>query len=440
MKESTKATRTEDGAEAKGDFADTSSPVAEDEKYLTDLNKECETKSFDYQQRQIVRQGEIEAIMKAIEIMGDAATVDPKAAAAMMQGAVALAQLRSSVHSPVQDSVATFLNQKADKIGSRLLALLASKAASDPFTKVKRMIKDMITKLMEEANQEAEHKAFCDTEMNTNKQTRDKKTEVSETLSADIEELTADIAKLGSEITELGEMVAAIDAAVAKATADRNEEKAKNAQTLSDAKMGAEAVAKALAVLKEFYEKAATPVLQPAPQQGPIAWDNKALQILKNGGATLLQVNAVTQKGKIPGAPEMEEGAYTGMGNGGVLGLMEVCQSDFEKQIAEIMASETEAAKDYDTFMADSKQDKAVKLTDQGHKTASKQEKTSNLATAKKDLRITQDELHAAMQYYEKLKPDCEVKAMSYEEKVAQRKAEIESLQEALEILAGDNI
>merc|ERR1719310_88168 len=234
----------------------------------------------------------------------------------MVQRGVSLVQLRSSVHSPVQDAVASFLEQKAGSIGSRLLALVASKAAVDPFKKVKKMIEDMITKLMEEANEEAEHKGFCDTEMTTNKQTRDKKTEVSETLSADIEELTADIAKLGSEITELGEMVAAIDAAVAKATADRNDEKAKNGQTLSDAKMGAEAVAKALAVLKEFYEKAAVPVLQPAPQQGPIAWDNKALQILKTGGASaaammqthkhvsLLQVGA-DKKGKIPGAPEM---------------------------------------------------------------------------------------------------------------------------------------
>merc|ERR1719387_79557 len=344
----------------------------------------------------------------------------------MIQGTVSLAQLRSTVRSPVLDSVSNFLNAKASSIGSRLLALIANKAAVDPFKKVKKMIQDMITKLMEEANEEANQKAFCDTEMNTNKQTRDKKTEVSETLMADI--------------TELGNQVAEIDAAVSKATADRNDEKAKNQQTLSDAKMGAEAVAKAIAVLKEFYEKAATPVEQPAPQQGPIAWDNKALQILKNGGATLLQVGAVKGKGRIPGAPEMEEGAYTGMGNGGVLGLMEVCQSDFEKIISETMATETEAAKDFDTFIADSKQDKAVKTTDQTHKAASKQEKESNLATAHKDLRITQEELHAAMEYYEKLKPDCEAKVMSYEEKVAQRKAEIESLQEALEILSGENI
>merc|ERR1719310_1376181 len=105
-----------------------------------------------------------------------------------------LVQVRSDDYSPTQDAVANFLEQKAEATNSRVLALLASKAASDPFSKVKTMIKDMITKLMEEANAEAEHKAFCDTEMTTNKQTRDKKTAQSEQLEADIEELTSDIA------------------------------------------------------------------------------------------------------------------------------------------------------------------------------------------------------------------------------------------------------
>merc|ERR1719409_1066259 len=119
---------------------------------------------------------------------------------------------------------------------------------------------------------------------------------------------------------------------------------------------------------------------------------------------------------------------------------MEVCQSDFTKLEAETSATEAEGAREYEKFMNDSSQDKAVKLTDQTHKRNQKQTKESNLATAKKDLRITQDELHAAMEYYEKLKPDCEAKVLSYAAKVAQRKAEIDSLQEALQILAGDNV
>jgi len=272
--------------------------------------------------------------------------------------------------------------------------------------------------------------------MGTNKQTRDKKTAQSEELNADIEELSSAISKLGSEITELANELSTLDAAVEEATKQRFEEKAKNTDTTNDTKAGAAAVAQALAILKEFYEKAATPVEQPAPQQGPITYDNRALQILKtsSGGASFLQVSALRQ----PGAPEMEEGSYTGMANGGVLGLMEVCQSDFEKLLAETAASESEAAKVFDEFKADSAQDKAVKETDQKHKTAEKSTKESDLATAHKDLRITQEELHAANEYYEKLKPDCEVKVMSYAEKKAAREAEIESLKEALTLLVGN--
>ena len=69
----------------------------------------------------------------------------------------------------------------------------------------------MISKLMEEANEAADHKAFCDAEMSTNKQTRDSKATEAEGLKADIEGLTADIAKLAEEITDLASQIAAID-------------------------------------------------------------------------------------------------------------------------------------------------------------------------------------------------------------------------------------
>ena len=42
--------------------------------------------------------------------------------------------------------------------------------------------------------------------------------------------------------------------------------------------------------------------------------------------------------------------------------------------------------------------------------------------------------------YLDKLRPECEVKVMSYEEKVARREAEIEGLKQALSILEGQDI
>ena len=59
-----------------------------------------------------------------------------------------------------------------------------------------RPSQDLIVRLMEEANEEAEHKGWCDTELSTNEQTRKEKTAAVETLHAEIDELSASIAKL----------------------------------------------------------------------------------------------------------------------------------------------------------------------------------------------------------------------------------------------------
>merc|ERR1719155_200943 len=129
------------------------------------------------------------------------------------------------------------------------------------------MIKDLVVKLIEEANEEAEHKGWCDTEMSTNEQTRKKKTDATEALTAEVDELEASIARLTEEITNLTKAVGELDAAIAKATGIREAEKEKNTATIADAQAAQAAVAKALEVLKTFYEKAgdATSLVQQEP-------------------------------------------------------------------------------------------------------------------------------------------------------------------------------
>merc|ERR1719355_102619 len=99
-----------------------------------------------------------------------------------------------------------------------MLSTVAQHAQEDPFRKVIKMIKDLIVRLMEEAAEEAEHKAWCDEELSTNEQTRKEKTAAVETLHADIDELEASIQQLTQEIQKLTEAIAELTKAMAEAT------------------------------------------------------------------------------------------------------------------------------------------------------------------------------------------------------------------------------
>jgi len=310
--------------------------------------------------------------------------------------------------------VAAFLNDQANKLHSRILSSIAMRVenthGADPFKKIKLLIEELITRLMEEAQAEAEHKAWCDKEMATNAHTRKEKSAAVDTLTATIDELNASMAKLTEELAALKTAVDEIDAAVAKATALREKEKEENTQAIKDAQEGAAAVKEALKVLKDFYAKAA-------------------------------KATSLSQKGKRQ--PEIfDEKPYKGMGgdSGGVVGMLEVIESDFARLESDTKAAEATAQKEYDEFMTDSKVDKSEKSTDIEHKTAKKQDESQALTTKNEDLEGTQKELDAALAYFDKLKPSCVDSGVSYEDRVARRKEEIESLQEALKILNGEDI
>merc|ERR1740138_783684 len=110
----------------------------------------------------------------------------------------------------------TYLKMRANALNSRVLTQLAASAGADPFKKVKKLIQDLIVRLMEEANEESEHKGWCDTELATNEATRKEKTQKVETLHAEIDQLEASIAKLTEELKQLTQEVAELDAKVAE--------------------------------------------------------------------------------------------------------------------------------------------------------------------------------------------------------------------------------
>merc|ERR1719160_657670 len=159
------------------------------------------------------------------------------------------------------------------------------------------------------------------------------------------------------------------------------------AKASTDFKGAAQAVEEAIHVLKEFY-----------------------------AGASLLQA-----KGKT--------------GNDSIIAILENSGAEFTKMYMEAETTETAAADAYAKLMDESKVTKAAKTAEIG---ASESEvKSLNVAIQNggEDLKMVAKELDAIMSYIEKLKPQCEVKVMTYAEKKAKREEEIEGLKEALSIL-----
>merc|ERR1719316_2655671 len=98
------------------------------------------------------------------------------------------------------------------------------------------MIKELITRLEEEAAAEAGHKAWCDKELHDNKVKRDEKTTEVEELTAAKEKLEGEIAALAKDLEELAAAQAALAKAMKEATEIREKEKAENLVTIKDAK------------------------------------------------------------------------------------------------------------------------------------------------------------------------------------------------------------
>merc|ERR1719440_502185 len=252
---------------------------------------------------------------------------------------------------------------------------------ADPFAKVKGMIQEMIEKLVEEAQKEASHKAFCDKEMSETKAKRDDKQSELDDLNTKIDKATSKIVKLKEEIAELQ----------AQATAMRTEEAEAWALAKKDFEDGVEGVGMALKVLRDYYaEKEA-----------------------------LVQ----TMHAKATGAAS------------GIIGMLEVIESDFTKMLADGTAKEELAIDTYEKLTQDNKIATTEKSTAVKYATKDQKETEEALISLKEDKEGVTKELDAVLEYWDKLQPMCVAKPESYAERKKRREAEIAGLKEALRIL-----
>merc|ERR1719171_3226204 len=199
--------------------------------------------------------------------------------------------------------------------------------SADPFAKVKGMIQEMIEKLVKEAQEEAEHKAFCDKEM---AETEAKKADKEE----EVDDLNTKIDRAAGKI------------AAEQKTADetRMAEKEAWGAAKSDFEQGLEGVQMALEVLRDYYAEK----------------DDAAL--IQGAQSDLGDAMSLAQSRKSSGAAS------------GIIGMLEVAESDFSKMLAEGSAAEDQAQSEYEALTEDNKVLTAEKETAVKYKGKDKKE------------------------------------------------------------------
>merc|ERR1719281_712322 len=137
-------------------------------------------------------------------------------------------QRRSGGPTTAKEAVVDALRSEGSKLKSTLLLRLASQIAADPFAKVKKLIQELIERLLAEAAAEANQKGWCDKSIGDAEQKRNYAAEEIAELNAEMAKLEATRDKLIEEIAILEEEIAELKAARDKATKIRAIEKAEN--------------------------------------------------------------------------------------------------------------------------------------------------------------------------------------------------------------------
>jgi chromosome segregation ATPase len=277
----------------------------------------------------------------------------------------------------------------------------ASAAQSDPFVKIRGLIDQMITKLQNQAAEEATHDAFCKEETSKSTKNRDVKTGLVSKHQTRIDKAKSATAQLKQEVQDLQDEIGEITNSKSKAAEIRNKENAEYKKASADYKASAEAVTHAIEVMREFYGDKQASLLQssvPAPAFG---------------------------------------GARSDSSNG-IVSFLEVAQSDFTRLLAEAEATESEAADAFQKLSQDAQVSLATKKADVKGKESEIKSLHVALSNSENDLETSSKELDAVLEYLEKLRPQCTSKAQTYEERKAKRDAEIAGLKDALEILNGE--
>jgi len=382
----------ESKAVAAGDLEATSNDLKGDIAAKNEMRQACMAAAQEFEAAVKSRDEELKALAEAKKIIQDGTGGAASQSYDLAQESLLQVSARTQTQS--KHEAVRFVRNLAAHYKSHALAQLASRMNSairlgamhgaDPFAKVKGLITDMLSQLESAAAEDASQKAYCDKEMSeTSAKKDDKSTEV-ESLRTKVAQKSAQSSKLKEQAATLQKELASMTKSQGELTQLRQEESAAYLKNKPEMEQGLAAVKQALKVLKDHY--------------GTSSGDSS-----------------------------------------GIIGLLEVVESDFSKGLAEMNVQEETAAAQFEESTKAFQVERTAKEKDQEYKTKDFKGLDKAVSELSGDVSGSQDQLDAINEYDAKIKKSCIATPEPYEVRKKRREEELAGLKQALTILEGES-
>jgi len=384
-------------AQAVKELKQSTQQLADDTKFLANLQTKCSEHDEEYDTRVKDRLTEIQAVEKAISTLNDEDSFK------LFDKTVSFFQISSGESESMQmrrQSAAAKLERAAARGDSPVLAMLAGRVRLDAFTEVKKAISGMVAELTKQQQDEVDHKAWCVDEMNENN--KDTKTADGKkgSLSVKRDDIKKTIETLGKQIESAQALVAETKVQMKKASDTREAANEDYQTTITDQRMTQMILGKAIGTLRQVYA------------------------LLQNGHS------------RNNGAPAFKKYSKNA-GGSRVVSLLEDILKDSKKSEADAIKAEQNAQTTYETFMLDSNKAIAQKSEQISTLSGNRAKAEEDGIMTKKDLTATRKKLKNLAGEIDDLHGSCDFVIKNFKTRQDARLAETDALKEAMAILSG---
>ena len=407
MKEAALADLLDRAAKAKEDLESMKTAKAADEKFLAELEKNCQVVDQEYEARSKIRSDELVALADVINILtsDDARDLFAKSVGTSFLQVTVQEQDRRA------EKALKHLATVAQKTQNWALLSLVTSSRLDVFTKVKAAMDKLMKELKEQQQEEVEKKDLCDKEIDETEDNIKVGQNEKKDLSEQRRDLENTLETLAENIATLKKEVADMEVALKQAGVNRKEENQLFQQSVADQRATVKVLNMALGRLKEFY----TP------------------------GVALAQIQVhQPTPGAAVEAPPQKPGAYEkSASSGGVMQLLAKVISEAEQEEKELEIDENEAQKMYANFVSGTSASIEADRESIAEKEKQTAEASSSLSSTKESQLANDAQLEKFASLLNALHLDCDYVIKYFDIRQKYRQEEMDSIDEAYAILSG---